>query len=116
MEEVEPMGYEVMYDMLEGYASTLIASPLDPKEKRTGTYLERIAPAEEPPAVKEKELAVKKAKAMPAVSAPVTTATPRVTKRSPTKKKPEAAPAKVFERKRKTKSNSPDSEETVSEE
>lgn len=33
MEEVEPMGYEVMFDMLEGYASTLIALPLDPKAK-----------------------------------------------------------------------------------
>lgn len=27
-EEVEPMGYEVMYDMLDRYASTLIMSPL----------------------------------------------------------------------------------------
>lgn len=61
MEEVEPMGYEVMFDMLEGYASTLIASPLDPKAKRTGTYLERIALVEEPSVKKGKELAAKKA-------------------------------------------------------
>lgn len=32
-EVVEPMGYEVMYDMLDGYSSTLIASPLDAKKK-----------------------------------------------------------------------------------
>lgn len=53
-EEVEPMGYEVMYDMLDGYASTLIASPLDSKEKRTDTYLERIALVEESPEKKGK--------------------------------------------------------------
>lgn len=47
-EEVEPMGYEVMYDMLDGYASTLLASPLYPKKKRTETYLERVTPVEEP--------------------------------------------------------------------
>lgn len=47
-EEVKPMGYEVMYDMLDGYASTLIASPLNAKKKRTDTYLERVTPVEEP--------------------------------------------------------------------
>lgn len=116
MEEVEPMGYEVMYDMLEGYASTLIASPLDPKAKRTGTYLERIAPAEEPFVKKGKEPTTKKAKAVPIALASATTATPRVTKRSPTKKKLEVTPAKFFERKRKTKINESDSEETKSNE
>lgn len=115
-EEVEPMGYEVMYDMLEGYASTLIVSPLDPKAKRTRTYLERVTLVEEPSAKKGKEPVVKKAKAMSTTSTSVTTTSPKVTKWSSAKKKPEAAPAKVFERKRKTKGNTPDSEETVSEE
>lgn len=116
MEEVEPMGYEVMYDMLEGYASTLIASPLDPKAKRIGTYLERIALAKEPSVKKGKELVAKKAKAVPAASTPATTATPRVTKRSLAKKKSEVTLAKVFKRKRKTKTNELDSEETESDE
>lgn len=107
-EEVEPMGYEVMNDMLDGYASTLIASPLDPKEKRTNTYLERVTPVQEP--------SVKKGKTVPLALTLVTKTSPKVTKRSPAKKKPEATPAKVFERKRKTKSNTPDSEDTVSEE
>lgn len=115
-EEVEPMGYEVMYDMLEGYASTLIASPLDPKAKRIRTYLERVTPVEEPSAKKGKEPSVKKPKAVPAASTPITTTTPKVTKQSPAKKKPKVAPAKVFERKRKTRNTSPDSEEIVSEE
>lgn len=71
-EEVEPMGYEVMYYMLDGYASTLIASPLDPKAKRTGTYLERVALVE--------ELPEKKGKVVPSASIPVTVASPKVTK------------------------------------
>lgn len=79
-EEVEPMGYEVMYDMLDGYASTLLTSPLDPKAKRTDTYFERVTLVEEP--------SIKKGKAMPSVSALITTTSPKVTKRSPSKKKP----------------------------
>lgn len=96
------MGYEVMYDI------TLLASLLDPKEKRTDTYLERVTSVEEP--------SIKKGKVVPSVSAPVTSASPKVTKRSPTKKKLEVAPAKVFERKQKTKGNTPDSEDTESKE
>lgn len=103
-EKFEPMGYEVMYDMLDGYASTLLASPLDPKKKRTDTSLERVTSVEEP--------LVKKGKEVPLVSTPVTSASPKVTKQSAAKKKLEVAPAKVFERKRKTKSNSLDSEDT----
>lgn len=107
-EEVELMGYEVMYDMLDGNTSTLPTSPLDPKEKRTDTYLERVTPVEEP--------SVKKGKAVPSVSAPVTIASPKVIKQSLAKKKLEVAHAKVFERKRKTKDTTPNSEDTVSEE
>lgn len=78
--------------------------------------MERIAPVEEPSVKKGKELAAKKAKAVPTALAPATTATPRVTKQSPAKKKLEVTPAKVFERKRKTKANEPDSKETESDE
>ncbi|WP_258316880.1 hypothetical protein, partial [Escherichia coli] len=60
--------------------------------------------------------AVKKAKTVPVASAPVTTATPKVTKQSPAKKKLEATPAKVFKRKRKTRNTSPNSVETMFEE
>lgn len=66
--------------------------------------MERVTPVEDP--------TVKKGKAVPSVSAPVTSASLKVTKRSPVKKKPEVAPTKVFERKRKTKNNSPESEDT----
>lgn len=103
-EEVEPMGYEVVNDILIGYASTLLDSPLDPKKKRTSTYLERIKPTEVPKQ--------KKRKVLPSVLAPVESiASPRVTKRSPAKKKQEAILPKVFERKIKTKNNTPDSED-----
>lgn len=98
------MGYEVMHDMLDGYASTLLALPLDRKKKRTDTYLERIKLVEEP--------LVKKGKEVTSVSALVTSTSPKVTKWSLAKKKLEVAPAKVFERKQKTKSNSPDSKDT----
>lgn len=93
-----------MHDMLDGYASTLFASPLNAKKKRTDTFLEKVTPVEEP--------LVKKGKTVPSVSAPVTSTSPKVTKRSPTKKKPKVAPATVFERKRKTKRNSLDSKDT----
>lgn len=49
---------------------------------------------------------------MPSVLALVTSASPKVTKWSPTKKKPKVAPTKVFERKQKAKNTAPDSEDT----
>ncbi|XP_059068922.1 uncharacterized protein LOC131859327 [Cryptomeria japonica] len=51
-EEMEEMSYEVSYDLLIGYANNLLASPKDTKNKRLGTYQERIAPAQ-PSSVKE---------------------------------------------------------------
>lgn len=75
-DEVEPMGYEVVNDILIGYASTILASPLDPKKKRTGTYSERIKSIE--------VLKHKKRKFAPSASILVTSAaSPKVTKRSP---------------------------------
>lgn len=101
-DEVEPMGYEVVNDILTGYASTLLASPLDPKKKRTSTYSKRIKSIE--------VLKQKKRKAVPSTSTLVTSAaSPKVTKRSPAKKKLKVIPPKVFERKRKTRNNTPDS-------
>lgn len=108
-EKVEPMGYEVVNDMIIGYASTLLASPLDPKEKRIGTYSERINPIVIPKQ--------KKGKVVPSTLTLVTSvASPKVTRRSPTKKKPEAILPKVFERKRKTKNEAQDSGDTESKE
>lgn len=88
---VGPMAYEVVNDILTGYTSTLLASPLKLKNKRIGTYLERIKSSEELKEIKGKEA--------PSTLAPVTSAAkPKVTKRSLAKKKPEAISAKVFKR------------------
>lgn len=90
--------------MLIGYASTLLASPLDAKKKRTGTYLERVTPIEEPKK--------NKGKAVPSVSTPITSTNLKVTKRSPAKKKPKIIPKKFFERKWKSKNHSLEEEDT----
>ncbi|XP_059078152.1 protein pxr-1-like [Cryptomeria japonica] len=97
--------YMMIKENAKWYASTLLDSPLDPKKKRTGTYLERIKHIEVP---KQKNN-----KVVPSALTLVTSAaSPKVTKRSPEKKKPEVIPAKEFERKRKTRNNSPDLEGT----
>lgn len=83
------MGYEVVNDIIIGYASILIASPLDPKKKRTDTYLERIKSIE--------VLKPKKKDVMPVASTLVTFAvSPKLTRKSSAKKKPEANLPKVF--------------------
>lgn len=102
---VGPIAYEVVNDILTRYASTLLASPLEPKKKRTGTYLERIKSSEVPMGTK--------GKAVPSASTPVTSAAkPKVTKRTPAKKIPEAILAKVFKRTWKTRNHSPDLEDS----